>query len=368
MRKDGWDRAEKVLCVRLDSMGDVLMTTPAIRAVKESSPGRHVVLLTSPSGAAVAKLVPEIDDVIIYEAPWIKSTATRSDCRPDFELIERIKAEGFDGAIVFNVCTQNPLPSAFLCYMAGIPLRLSHCHENPYQLLTHWVPDPEPTDCIRHEVQRQIELVATIGCRSTNERLSLRVPDGAYGRVITALLRLGVDVHHPWVVMHTGASAPSRRYPADGFAQVARRLVDDLGHQVLFTGVEEDRERIAYIQSKMEAPSFSLAGELDLGEMAALLALSPILVSNNTGPVHIAAATGTPVVDLYALTNPQHTPWKVPQRVLFHDVPHKYCYKSVCPLGHNDCLRLVPPEAVVEATQELLEETATLQLLEEVVA
>ena len=96
--------------------------------------------------------------------------------------------------------------------------------------------------------------------------------------------------------------------------------------------MEEDRDA-SPTSVKMEAPSFSLAGELDLGEMAALLALSPILVSNNTGPVHIAAATGTPVVDLYALTNPQHTPWKVPQRVLFHDVAHKYCYKSVCPLG-----------------------------------
>ena len=75
-------------------------------------------------------------------------------------------------------------------------------------------------------------------------------------------------------------------------------------------------------------------------------------MANNTGPVHIAAAVGTPVVDLYALTNPQHTPWGVPNRVLFHDVPCKYCYKSVCPQGHHDCLRLVRPEDVVTAVIE----------------
>ena len=88
----------------------------------------------------------------------------------------------------------------------------------------------------------------------------------------------------------------------------------------------------------MEAPSHSLAGQLGLADLAALIALAPVLVTNNTGPAHVAAAVGTPVVDLYALTNPQHTPWGVPSRVLFHDVPCKFCYKSVCPERHHDCL------------------------------
>ena len=84
--------------------------------------------------------------------------------------------------------------------------------------------------------------------------------------------------------------------------------------------------------------------------------MAPLLIANTTGPVHVAAAVGTPVVDLYALTNPQHTPWGVPGRVLNHDVPCKYCYKSVCPEGHHNCLTLVPPEAVVEAVWSLLAE------------
>jgi ADP-heptose:LPS heptosyltransferase len=82
------------------------------------------------------------------------------------------------------------------------------------------------------------------------------------------------------------------------------------------------------------------------------------VLANNTGPAHIAAALGTPVVDLYALTNPQHTPWAVPNRVLSYDVPCKYCYKSICPMGHHDCLRRVAPEAVVAAVRDLFEETA----------
>jgi len=93
---------------------------------------------------------------------------------------------------------------------------------------------------------------------------------------------------------------------------------------------------------------------LNLAELAALLKRAPLLISNNTGPVHVASAVGTPVVDLYALTNPQHTPWGVPCRVLSHDVPCRNCFKSICPEGHNDCLRKVPPADVVRAALELL--------------
>jgi ADP-heptose:LPS heptosyltransferase len=104
----------------------------------------------------------------------------------------------------------------------------------------------------------------------------------------------------------------------------------------------------------MRTPAHSVAGRVDLAGLAALVAAAPLLISNNTGPVHVAAAVGTPVVDLYALTNPQHTPWGVPHRVLFHDVPCRYCYRSVCPETHQNCLRLVDPGAVVDAALELL--------------
>jgi ADP-heptose:LPS heptosyltransferase len=87
-----------------------------------------------------------------------------------------------------------------------------------------------------------------------------------------------------------------------------------------------------------------------------LISQAPLLITNNTGPAHIAAAVGTPVVDLYALTNPQHTPWGVPSRVLNQSVPCKNCFKSICPEQHQHCLSLVKPEQVVSAALELLEE------------
>jgi lipopolysaccharide heptosyltransferase II len=354
-----WNTAENILCIRLDTIGDVLMTTPAIHALKASHPNRRITLLTSSAGASTASLVPDIDEVIVYDAPWLKATAPRVNSRLEYEMAEHLRRLTFDGAIIFTVYSQNPLPSAFLCYLADIPLRLAHCHENPYQLLTDWVKDPEPEHSMRHEVRRQLDLVATIGCYADDERMSLRVPEKALATVKDILQQLGITQQRPWVVIHPGATAASRRYAPEKFAVVARSLIQDMGIAVIFTGTEPERELVTAIQTATGVLSHSLVGCLNLNELAGLLSLAPLLISNNTGPVHIAAAVGTPVVDLYALTNPQHTPWGVPNRVLFHDVPCKNCYKSICPEGHQNCLQLVTPESVVDAACELLNSTCT---------
>lgn len=355
-RAEAWSRAGDVLCVRLDALGDVLMTTPALRALKASRPGRRLTLLTSPAGAEAAGLLPMVDEVIVYDAPWMKATAPRPDPRPDLAMIERLRRARFDAAAIFTVYSQNPLPSAMLCYLAGIPLRLAHCRENPYQLLTDWVPDPEPDRLARHEVRRQLDLAAEVGCRADDERMAMAVPDAARRRMARTLDGLGLGSHRRWAVVHPGATAPSRRYPPEHFAEAARRLAADDGLAIVFTGSAPERDLIEGIRAAMAAPSHSLAGTLGLAELAALIERAPLLIANNTGPVHVAAAVGTPVVDLYALTNPQHTPWAVPCRVLSHEVPCRDCYKSVCPEGHHDCLRLVPPAAVVAAARELLDE------------
>lgn len=348
-----WASARRVLAVRLDALGDLLMTTPALRALKESGPGRQITLLTSSAGAAASSLLPAVDAVLVYDPPWMKATARRPSSAPDWAFARRLRAGRFDAAVIFTVYSQSALPAALLCYLADIPLRLAHCRENPYQLLTHWVREPEPEGGIRHEVRRQLDLVAQIGARTSDERLALAVPSAAERRVARLLAELGVERRRPWVVVHPGASAPARRYPAEGFAAAADALIRAHGYQVVLTGSAAERPLVERIRAELGGPAHALAGRLDLAELAALIKLAPVLVTNNTGPAHVAAAVGTPVVVLYALTNPQHTPWQVPSRVLFHDVPCRFCYRSICPAGHHRCLRLVPPAAVVAATLEL---------------
>lgn len=351
-----WQDARNILCVRLDYLGDVLMTTPAIHALRESIPGACITLLTSATGAAVARYIPDIDDVIVYHAPWLKHSA-RHTPEEDFAIIDTLAARRFDAAIIFTVYSQSPLPAAMLCHLAGIPLRLAHCRENPYALLTHWVPESEPHGKLRHEVRRQLDLVATVGARSEDEHLVFRVPQTDTQRMCRLLHEIGIDWETPWIIMHPGASAASRRYPAEYMTAAARELAECLSCRVILTGNSDEVELAACIAAQVPH-AHSLAGRLQLGELAALIGLAPLLISNNTGPVHLAAALGTPVVDLYALTNPQHTPWKVASRVLYHDVPCRFCYKSVCPEGHHRCLTEVPPSRVVSAALDLLRRSA----------
>ena len=353
MNLNAWQRARRVLCIRLDNLGDILMTTPALRALKHAVPDRHLTLLASPSGATAAGYVDEIDDVVAYEAPWMKQPNASADSVSD--IAAELRRRDFDAAIIFTVYSQSPLPAAMVCCAAGIPLRLAHCRENPYRLLTDWVRETEPDHGVRHEVQRQLDLVAYAGCHTDHLRLSFSVPAHATAWVHRRLHALGIDTSSRWVLVHPGATAPSRRYPAELWATATERLGREARCPIVFAGSGEEGSLVESIRQSLTVRSHSFCGELDLARLGALIALAPVLLCNNSGPAHIAAAVGTPVVDLYALTNPQHTPWQVSHRVLFHDVPCRFCYRSECPQGHHACLRRVDPGAVAEAAMALLQ-------------
>ncbi|OZI62281.1 glycosyltransferase family 9 protein [Bordetella genomosp. 11] len=352
-----WDEARNILCVRLDNMGDVLMTTPALRALKDARPDRRLTLLASRAGAAIAAHVPEVDETIVYEAAWVKNAASPPDTYR--ATVERLRGGGFDAAVIFTVYSQSALPAALMCHAAGIPRVLAYSRENPYHLVSDWVREVEPLPEPRHEVQRQLDLVATVGASTPDTRLSFRVAD-ADGHALDAILRArGIALPQGWVLAHCGATAESRRYPATLFAQAIDMLAG-AGVCVMLTGSPDERALVDEVVARSCDPDrlVNLAGALTLGQFGALVARAGLLVSNNSGPVHIAAALGTPVVDLYALTNPQHTPWQVPHRLLYRDVPCKYCYRSVCPLGHHACLSAVDPAQVAQAAFELLESQA----------
>ena len=357
--EDGWDRFERVLCVRLDAMGDVVMTTPAVRALKSARPDRHLALLTSSAGAEIAALLPEVDEVIAYDPPWMKATEPRTDPTPDAAVIARLAGGRFDAAAIFTVHSQPSLPAALLCHLAGIPRRLAHSRDKPYGLLTEWVPDPERDAPRRHEARRQLDLVRAVGIEAGDERLSVRVPADASRRVRGLLEALAIAPRRPWLLVHPGASAPSRRYPGERWAETVRLLSSATDWPVVFTGGTNERSFVSAIV-RAAGTGVSLAGELSVAELAALVALAPLLLTNNTGPAHLAAAVGTPVVDVYAQTNAQHAPWRVPNRVVYADVPCRGCARSVCPMGHHRCLVDVPARAVAEAALDLAAETGLL--------
>lgn len=355
-RSAAWHGARSILAVRLDGIGDLLMTTPALRALKEARAARALTLLTSPAAAEAARELPFVDDVIAFVAPWMKSAETAPVApAATLALVDRLRERAFDAGVVFTVFTQSALPVATLLHLAGIPRRAAYSRENPYALLTDWRTDPDrdARTGVRHEVQRQIDLVESLGARVRDPRLQFPVREDARCNMLEKVVVAGMDPKRPWLVVHPGATAPSRRYPGERLAEAVAGLQASGRWQIAVAGAPEDRECAQAIAARV-AGVVVLAGLLDLRELAALLEAARVVVCNNSAPAHIAAAVGTPVVDLYALTNPQHTPWGVANRVLSHDVECRHCLKSVCPRGHHRCLAGIAPNEIVAAVDALL--------------
>ena len=362
MLDEQWRDAHRILAVRLDNLGDVLVTTPALHAIKASLPNVHLTLLASPVGAQVGALDPDVDDVIVYSAPWMDpwGKLPQNSAREQ-AMIETLRAGEFDGAIIFSSYHQSPLPAAYLCYLADIPLRAAASIDGPGSLLTTRHKHPER---MMHEVERGLDLVGALGMAAPSVELRLRAPHAAREAVGARLSERGVDRTRPLVVVHPGCSMPARTYPWEMYAQVIGQLVQRLGANVALTGAPDERALVERVYGSTPHAArdrvYPLAGALSFPEMCALIETADVVVTNNTGPMHVAAALKTPVVALFALTNPpeQWGPWRVASRVLYHDVACRICYSRVCPRAH-ECLRLVTPEMVVDATSELLTESRT---------
>lgn len=355
-----WQAARRVLAVRLDNLGDVLLTSPALRAISESLPGAEVTLLTSPVGAQVGRLHPDLAGVILAEAPWVDPWQRLAhDSARERHLNETLREGGFDAAIIFTSFRQSPLPAAYLCYLADIPLRLGATTDGAGSLLTT---RHRPPAHLCHEVEAALDLVGAVGLTTADDRLALALPPSAHTAARDWLMDMA-DTRGPLIVIHPGCTMPARTYPWDGYAAIADKLVAELGATIVLTGDASERELLERIAEHL-APATRratgvCAGILPFPAFCALIAAADLTVTNNTGPMHIAAAVQTPVVALFALTNPpeQWRPWRAPHRLLYHDVPCRICYSRVCPYGH-ECLRLVTPAIVVAAATDLLAERA----------
>jgi ADP-heptose:LPS heptosyltransferase len=351
-----WQGCKNILCIRLDNMGDVIMTVPAIRALKETF-GARITLLTSSMAKGVVKLIPEIDEAIVFDVPWVKSVET---VEPDSfnDMVAIIKKKQFDAAVIFTVYSQSPLPTAMLAYLAGIPKILAYCRENPYHLITDWVPDIEPYDQIKHQVRRDLDLVATVGAKARNETLHLDVDESLWPRVKEKLKTAGVDTDKPWLLLHAGVSEKKREYPVKHWASVGQKLIEK-GYQLILTGSGAERQLTDELGKAIGEGSFSAGGLFLLNEFICLIKNAQLMLSVNTGTIHIAAAVGTPVVVLYAQTNPQHIPWGVPNKVLAFPVPAHLRSKNEVIMYVNKTLYSKPAGLpttmdIINAVNELL--------------
>ncbi|MDX2215235.1 MAG: glycosyltransferase family 9 protein [Oculatellaceae cyanobacterium bins.114] len=343
-----WQSVQNLLVMRLDNIGDVIMTSPVLRSLKQNLPNAKLTLMASPGGALTEPLLPWVDEVLPWRVLW--QDLGKLDFNPDreWDLIETLSQHKFDAAIILTSFSQSPHPAGLVCALAGIPLRLGESKEQDLGTLTHAIP-PAPDDL--HQVERNLRLIESVGFKVSDRGLALHIP------VISPLRRIEP---FPYLVLNPWTSCPSRNYFSDRFAHAARHLSQMMGWSVVVTGVEKDQDRahelLDYLGEHLGDRAIDLIGKTSLPELVALIAEAKLVLSNNTSTMHIADATGTPSVILFAGTEleRQWQPRYSPTRLLRRPTVCNPCYTFNCP-HQLQCLD-ISSEAVVTAALELLKE------------
>ena len=330
----------RTLAVRLDSDGDVLLTGPALRALGNA--GTRLDLLVSPAGEQAARLLPGPHEVIVFDAPWSGYRPPPVDSAAFTDLVERLRRNGYDRAVVFTSFHQSPLPMALLARLAGIPYVAATSGDYPGSLL-----DLRHRRVAQHEVAAALELALATGAR---------LPAGDDGRL--AVLPAPCDVSalvpfsSPFVVVHPGASVPSRALRAGHARRIVSALLQD-GWGVAVTG---GRAEADLVRQATAPGAIDLSGRTSLAQLAAILRRAECLVAGNTGPAHLAAAVGTPVVSLFSPVVPveRWQPYGVASIVLGDQkAACKDTRARECPIPGHPCLGEITPAQVVSAVQTL---------------
>ncbi len=344
-----WLAARNILAVRLDNIGDVVMLGPALRAVKETVPAARLTLLATPGGATAAPLLPWIDAVMTWRPVWQDLGHLPFDPQRERELIWALSTRRFDAALIFTSFSQTPHVPGYVCYLAGIPLRAGESKEFGGSTLSN---ELKGTPDTLHQVERNLRLVETLGFVARDRRLLLELPDAARAAAPKLLQQAGLDPSEPFVLLHPGASAQARRYPAEQLGDVAW-LLSTQGWPVLVTGVDHEAPMVSTVLKRAPAAR-GLIGNTGLSEYAALIERAALVICGNTLPLHLADALGTPVLALYSGTDyeEQWRPRNTTHRLLRQATPCHPCYLFHCPIG-LPCLAIAP-EAVVTAAQQLL--------------
>ena len=329
------------LVVRLDSDGDVLLAGPAVRAVAAS--GDRVVMLVGPQGAAAARLLPGVDEVLVWPCPWIVADPSPVDPDDVVEVVARLRAVGAARALVLTSFHQSPLPTALVLRLAGVGWVGAVSEDYPGSLLDlrHRLPDAG-----LHEAERQLLLAEAAGfALPSGDRGDLQVRSA-----LPATRALTGD--QPYVVVHPGASVPARAPGPQWSARLVQALLD-AGRRVVVTGGPGETSLTAAVAVP---GAVDLGGRTDLAELADVLRRAEVVVVGNTGPAHLAAAVGTPVVSLFAPVVPAERwrPWQVPHQLLGDQSAACALTRArTCPVAGHPCLDGVPVERAVAAVGTL---------------
>lgn len=349
-----WEGIERLLAVRLDNIGDVVMLGPALRALRGRFPQAHITLMASPAGSQVAPLLPWVDEAFTWRPVWQEISGRPAvDAAREYALVDALREKRFDAAFIFTSFSQSPHPPAYACYLAEIPIRIGQSKEFGGGLLT-LASDPPPDS--GHQVDRNLALLDAAGIPFSGRDLELALPPQTVEAAACILERAGVAPADPFIVLAPGASCSARRYPPERFAAAAKELADRVDVPLVIVGSAGEAETIAPVLAATDGHKIvSLVGNTTVPEFAAVIARASLVLANNSAALHIAEAFRRPLVLLYSGTEyeSQWRPRRSPATLLRRPTVCSPCYRFECPF-ELECLD-IPPQKVVEAALNSLD-------------
>ncbi|MCK4859918.1 MAG: lipopolysaccharide heptosyltransferase II [Candidatus Omnitrophica bacterium] len=333
---------KKILVFRTDRIGDVLLSIPAIRALYQSFQHPSISVITQSSYACLLEGNPEIDRIISYDK---KNDGFEQTLR----LIKNLKKEEFNLAVVLNPKKR----SNIIAFLAGIPYRLGYQQKWGF-LLNYRIKD-EKYKGEKHEVDYNLDLVRTIGADTNDKSFSIKT-NQEEDTVDFLLKNSKIKDNDSLIAIHPGSSCHSKRWPIERFAQVGRKLAITGGEKIVIVGDKQEEELGKTMEKLMQIPVLNLTAKLSLKQLAALFKRCSLLISTDSGPVHIAAAVGLRCVVIFgrnlAGLSPRRWGPRLKNSVVLHNPPN--CYPC---LAHNcqnnlECLQRITVEDVLKAVEK----------------
>lgn len=332
---------KRILVIRLDRIGDVVLSTPVAKALRAAYPDSRITFLVRPYAADIVKGNPYIDEVITYDKERTLSFAMS------------LRKKKFDMALILHPTSR----THWIVFLAGIPVRLGYDNKKMGMLLTKRVPHGKQYG-LKHEIDYNLDLLRHIGVEPSERELRFPLNSASEKKIESLFAGNHIGPEDTVVVINPSASCRSKMWRPANFSKVSDSLVERFGAKIIIIGGAKDTASADMLANSMRKASINLAGRTTVADIASILKRARLFISNDSGPVHIACAVGTPVISIFGRSDRGLSPKRWGPIGKKDIVLHKDPGCEVC-LAHNciinfKCLELITPDEVLQAAAAIL--------------
>lgn len=341
------DQVNRILIRSTNWIGDAVMTTPAIRAIRKNFPQAEISILAKPWVLSVFEHNPHVDQCIVYD-----SEASHRGLLGKLKLARDLKQYRFDAAILL----QNAFEAAFITFFARIPCRIGYNTDVRGPLLSHAVSLSKEIKK-KHQTAYYLDILRGVGLDTDGQALTLVVGEKYADKADKILNLHGISPGDKLVGINPGATfGPAKQWFPERYAELTDQIQETFGARIILFGGPGDSETGIKISEMMRHSPINLSGKTDLGEAMALIKRCNLFITNDSGLMHVAAALDVPLIAIFGSTNPTTTgPWSTKSRIIKIPVECSPCLKPECPETHFQCMKQINVEMVFEVVKEIFQ-------------